>query len=246
METLPGLGEHVVGVRARGKVTAEDYQDVLVPAVEAATEDGKRARLLYVLGPEYEGFEVGALLQDAKVGLGHLTDFERIAVVTDRDWIANALRATAFLIPATIKLFTPDQLEDAKRWIMEPTPDPLSIETALDGDTALLRITLRGALDAETERELVETAGRSIAQAAKVRLLLHAKDFEGWSELKALWMHIRFVAGVRTKIERAAVVGHATWQRRLIATARATLGVPVRFFEEADLAQAEEWVRGAA
>ena len=46
METLPGLGEHVVGVRARGKITAEDYQEVLVPAVEAATEDGKRARLL--------------------------------------------------------------------------------------------------------------------------------------------------------------------------------------------------------
>jgi hypothetical protein len=198
-----------------------------------------------VLGPEYDGFEVGAMLQDAKLGLGHLSDFERIAVVTDRDWIAHTLRATAFLIPAPIELFTPDQLEEARRWIAEPTPDPLAIETVLEGDTALLRITLRGALDLETERELVETVGRSIAEAGKVRLLLHAKDFHGWSEIKALWMHLKFVAGVRSKIERAAVVGHATWQKRLIGTARAALGVPVRFFEEADLAQAEAWVRAA-
>jgi hypothetical protein len=245
IETLSGLGERVVAVRARGKVTAKDFQDVLLPAVEAATQDGKRARLLYVLGPEFDGLEVGAMLHDAKVGLGHLSDFERIAVVTDRDWIAHSLRVTAFLIPAAVRLFAPDQLEEAKRWIVEPAPDPLTIDTQIKGDTALLRVTLRGALDLASERELVQTASRSIEQATKVRLLLHAEDFHGWSDLKALWMHLKFVAELRSKIERAAVVGHAPWQKRLIATARAALGVPVRFFTETELAQAEAWVQAA-
>ena len=51
---IEDLPQDVVGVEADGKVTAEDYERVLVPAVDAAkvkAGDGG-VRLLYVLGHE--------------------------------------------------------------------------------------------------------------------------------------------------------------------------------------------------
>jgi hypothetical protein len=79
------LGEGVVGLEAHGKVTSEDYERVLFPAVEVArakSGDG-RVRLLYVLGHAFPDYTAGAAWEDAKLGLGHFGSWERIAIVGD-------------------------------------------------------------------------------------------------------------------------------------------------------------------
>jgi hypothetical protein len=59
-----------IGVEASGKITEEDYRDVLVPTVEAALTTGD-VRLLYVLdeGAEYSA---GAMWADSKLWTKHL------------------------------------------------------------------------------------------------------------------------------------------------------------------------------
>ena len=48
---IADLPDGVVGVDAHGKVTADDYEKVLIPAVEAAKREWRdRVGLLYVLG----------------------------------------------------------------------------------------------------------------------------------------------------------------------------------------------------
>src|SRR5207342_280289 len=44
-----------IGLEARGKVTEQDYREVLVPALTLAQEQGK-VRLLYVLADGFESF----------------------------------------------------------------------------------------------------------------------------------------------------------------------------------------------
>ncbi len=79
------------------------------------TAEGK-VRLVYAIGPEFEGFDAKAALDDALLGLAHWRDFEKIAVVTDRDWITDAMRMFLPLWPAKTKLFTIDQMQDALDW----------------------------------------------------------------------------------------------------------------------------------
>jgi hypothetical protein len=113
------LPPSVVGVKAHEKITSDDYKDVLVPAVEkakSASDDGK-VRILYVLGDDMPDYSAGAVWQDTKLGLGHLRSWDRIAVVTDEDWIENSIRALGWAIPGDIKVFDPDDLDDARRWI---------------------------------------------------------------------------------------------------------------------------------
>jgi SpoIIAA-like len=116
---IPDLPPTVVGVEAHGKVTADDYEQVLVPAVEAAhkaSESGK-VRLLYVLGHEFPDYTAGAAWQDTKLGLGHLRTWERIAVVGDSDWLRHAIHGLGWAIPGDVKAFEMKELDEARDWV---------------------------------------------------------------------------------------------------------------------------------
>jgi hypothetical protein len=112
LEDMPG---GVVGLRASGEVTAEDYRDVMVPALDETPARGG-VRLLCVLD-EHTTFSPGALFADAKVGLGHLKSWEKVAVVSDADWLEHAVKAFGWLMPGEVKVFDHDDIAEAKAWL---------------------------------------------------------------------------------------------------------------------------------
>jgi len=91
-----------------GKLTREDYTEVLEPALKAAVEGGG-IRLLFVLD-DFDGAEPGAWLEDAKTGLSawvkHHSAWQRFALVTDVEWIARATQMFTWLAPAPVPLAT--------------------------------------------------------------------------------------------------------------------------------------------
>ncbi len=46
----------------------------------------------------------------------HHSKFKRIAVVSDRDWVAHAMHAFAWMIPGELKVFGLGELDAAKEW----------------------------------------------------------------------------------------------------------------------------------
>jgi hypothetical protein len=119
IKQLDGMPDGVIGLEASGEVTSDDYRDVMVPAMTAALERGG-VRLLYVLA-EHTKFTAGAAFADAKLGLGHLKGWEKIAVVTDADWLENSIKAFGWMMPGEVKVFDDDELDEAKAWLVEPT-----------------------------------------------------------------------------------------------------------------------------
>ena len=116
-EPIDGLGERTVAVRATGRVSGDDYQRVLAPAVAAATAGGHKARLYIELGDDFEGYEAGGVAADAALGFGHLGSFERMAVVTDHRWIRDAVGLFGALIPGDVKVFPTGEAPAAREWI---------------------------------------------------------------------------------------------------------------------------------
>ncbi len=117
IEELTGLPENVIGFSAHGKVTARDYELQVVPAVEQALVSHDKVRLLYQLSDDFDGFEAGALWEDAKVGLSHLAAWERIAMVTDLEWIRMATKAFGFAMPGEVRVFSNAELGAAREWL---------------------------------------------------------------------------------------------------------------------------------
>ena len=61
---------------------------------------GRKLRLLYLLGPDAGELEGDALRADTGFRARHATSFERVAVVSDEDWVRPALRALSILLRA--------------------------------------------------------------------------------------------------------------------------------------------------
>lgn len=116
------MPEGTIGFRASGHVTAEEYRELLLPAMRAAAEAGE-VRMVFAVGPGFEKFEAGALAEDARVGvtlgIAHRHAWKRTAVVTDVEWIVKAIHMFDWLTPGEVRVFELDQLEDAKSWVAE-------------------------------------------------------------------------------------------------------------------------------
>jgi SpoIIAA-like len=119
IELIEGFPKNVVAAIAKGEVTAMDYKDVLIPAIERTLKTSPRIRCYYELGPEFSGMEAGAMWEDAVVGLEHWSQWERIAVVSDIGWIAGAVKAFSFLIPCPVRIFPVEDKKRARAWIAE-------------------------------------------------------------------------------------------------------------------------------
>jgi hypothetical protein len=113
---IEGLPPDVVGIQAVGKVTHDDYQQVLIPKAEALIAKGP-IRFLYVFTSNFEGFEIGALWDDGAFGIKHWRAFSRIAVVGDQTWLHAAIAIFKPLFPCEARLFRLADLPAAKRWI---------------------------------------------------------------------------------------------------------------------------------
>ena len=114
---LTELPEGVIGFEATGKIAAEDYRDVVVPALEQAAKTGD-VRFIIVMR-NFDGITGGALWQDLRMGIEHLRSWKRIALVTDIDWMTHLTSLFGWMTPGETKTFPLDRQDDAIRWVAE-------------------------------------------------------------------------------------------------------------------------------
>lgn len=118
IEALSNFPDNVLAFACKGHVTRDDYETVLVPKVEDALERHRKVRLYYQIGSDFTGIDPGAVWEDFKVGVEHLSRWERIAVVTDIDWIRHTMSVFSFLIPGELRIFPASEASKARDWIV--------------------------------------------------------------------------------------------------------------------------------
>lgn len=119
VEKIADMPTGTIGFRASGKLTVEDYRDVLVPTLREAVEAGE-VRMLFVLS-DFEELEPRAWLEDAKTGveLGFLkhSAWKRSAIVSDAEWVKKAMRLFAWMTPGEVMVYDLDQEDEARVWV---------------------------------------------------------------------------------------------------------------------------------
>jgi SpoIIAA-like len=114
---LSELPAGVIGFAASGKIAAEDYRDVILPALERAAKTGD-VRFLIVMR-DFDGITGGAIWQDLKVGVAHLHSWKRIALVTDIAWMTHATDLFGWMTPGETRTFALDEKDQAIQWVAE-------------------------------------------------------------------------------------------------------------------------------
>jgi SpoIIAA-like len=108
-----------VGFEAVGEVEDDDWERAVEPVLRREIAEGQKVRLLYLLGPDARHVEGDAVTADAGFRARHATSFDRIAVVSDEDWVRPALRVLSFLLPGKARGFAVRDLGAAKAWLAE-------------------------------------------------------------------------------------------------------------------------------
>ncbi|MCV7230315.1 STAS/SEC14 domain-containing protein [Mycolicibacterium komossense] len=118
IEVLSDLPAGVSGIRVSGRLNREDMRGFKPTMDELLRTD--EIRFVEVIADDYQGFGPGGLAEDLKLGFGalfrHHAAFKRIAVVSDKEWVAHTLHALAWMVPGELSLFRLGDLDQAKTW----------------------------------------------------------------------------------------------------------------------------------
>lgn len=117
LEVMHEVPANVVGFRASGEVTKDDYETVLIPTVDKAAKQFGELHFLLVLETDVKNFTLGAWLNDAKVGIKHLTKWNRMAIVSDQKSVEKVTDFLSYLMPGESKGFEMAELDEAIAWV---------------------------------------------------------------------------------------------------------------------------------
>ena len=106
-----------IGFEAVGDVEDDEWEDTVEPILRQVIAEGQKVRLLYALGPRTREVEGDAMKADTAFRARHASSFEKVAVVSDEDWMRPALSALSFMLPGKAKGFRVRDIEDAKAWL---------------------------------------------------------------------------------------------------------------------------------
>ena len=120
VETL-NLPENTAGFRVTGEVTQDDYKSVIVPQVSLLVEKQDKLNFLLLLDTDVSNFTAGAWMQDAMMGLKHLTKWNRAAIVSDSEGVIKFTDAFSLAAPGEFKGFRKSEFEKAVAWVSGKT-----------------------------------------------------------------------------------------------------------------------------
>lgn len=115
---IKDLPQNMVGFRASGEVTKEDFGPVL-KEVENLVERTDKLNYLLVLDTSPKDFTAGAWFQDGLMGIKNLTKWNRAAIVTDSEEVIKFTDAFSKIMPGEFKGFPKADLQQAIDWTSE-------------------------------------------------------------------------------------------------------------------------------
>lgn len=206
----------------------------------------KRGRLegLLVDATGFVGWDdAHALVAHLRFVHAHQEKVARIAVVGNQWWLRAAPSVEPFY-GTPIRVFSTEEMEAAKAWLLESEPVPARISFLPESEGAKVAIRVTGRLrDADYEQMRAELRER-LPEGGKLRLMVVIdEEFRGWTP-KAVFDDIAMAFSPWSKrIERLAVVAGPGIVRWFAAHfPAALLPYPMKVFTPEEQAGAWGWV----
>lgn len=117
MRILPRSQGNVVGVLLTGKITKDDYNKVLIPALDQAKQAPGKIRLLMEFAENFSGYSIKAMYKDARYGFKNIKYFEKCAMINAPSWVRMLMKIFDKLTPWACRNFETEQRDKAWEFI---------------------------------------------------------------------------------------------------------------------------------
>ena len=119
IEHLPTADADQLEFRFSGRITQADYDQIMIPNVEAALKDHDHIRILAIFDADFSGYDMSAAWADTTLGLSHWSGFDRIAVATETGWLRTSIRMAGAVLPCPVQVFGLADVDDARQQAIE-------------------------------------------------------------------------------------------------------------------------------
>ena len=119
IEKLTDFPDSVAAFACHGHLTKDDYEIVLIPDIEDKLTRHKKLRMYCEIAPDFVREDPSAWWDDTRLGLGHIFNWERGALVSDVTWMNRAVQVFALFLPGKWRAFPTDEASKARESILE-------------------------------------------------------------------------------------------------------------------------------
>ncbi|MBF0273613.1 MAG: STAS/SEC14 domain-containing protein [Nitrospinae bacterium] len=119
LQILPESKGAVLMVKASEQLTHKDYEEVFIPTLDNLINTYGKVNVLLHLDESFSGWELGAMWDDAKFGVKHMKDFNKIGMIGAAQWVEWTTKISSYFIDGEIRNFKASELNDAMNWIKE-------------------------------------------------------------------------------------------------------------------------------
>lgn len=113
---IPDLPENMVGFRADGEVTKDDFE-VIKHQVASLVEKTGQLNYLLFLDNSPADFTLGAWMQDALLGINHITRWNRAAIISDSEAVINFTDIFSKVMPGEFRGYHKADYDEAVGWV---------------------------------------------------------------------------------------------------------------------------------
>jgi hypothetical protein len=117
LQVMHDIPPGALGIRATGKVSADDYINVVFPAFTEYAKTTRALKYLLLLETRVGNFAIEALLNDAVLGYQYLTRWNKVAIVTNQQSVITFTNIVGKLAPGEYRGFKISELALAKEWL---------------------------------------------------------------------------------------------------------------------------------
>jgi len=128
---LNNLPATMVGFVATDEVTKEDFEAVVLPAVQELVDRTGILNYLLVLNTEIKNFTLGAWMKDALLGISHISKWNRVAIVSESEGIKTFTDLFSKVVPGEFRGYDSSELQEAINWVSgaeEIAPKSIAVE----------------------------------------------------------------------------------------------------------------------
>jgi hypothetical protein len=120
VKLLEGFPPHVAAYEAQGKVDKDEYESIVMKRVDEVAAEYGKINFLVRLETGMENYSITALLKYLEVSFEHFKKWNRMAIVSDQQWVRVIYDTLSPLVPGKIKSYELQEYETAKQWVSGP------------------------------------------------------------------------------------------------------------------------------
>jgi hypothetical protein len=248
LKPILNLPQGIVGARAEGRLSRQDFHSVIEPLIENIRRRGLPTRLIIQFGPSFEEIEGGVPWNVLKEGLRTLHQVDRCAFVGDSPRIRGATPLTGALLACALRYYADSERLEALRWLSSrPTMEPKVPSIRILPDQEALLFEFRGRLTSEDLVSARRIARHWIGVGGRFQtLIFYGTRFPGWEDPGAIESHWRFLRDELPQFRRVAVATRGPLGAHFTSVGEGFVDAEIRLFGPGRLYEAMSWAEELA